>query len=161
MESYNKGKHSVYRIQYHLIMVTKYRRPVLTEEVAECLKQECKRLVEEHLDGKILEMETDIDHIHLLLDMDVRHSPEEIVNVLKGTSSRTIHKKRFPAVEELLPGRQLWSRSYFIATAGGVTIDVLKRYVQNQPNQKIGRGRPKTALASLYPPSSGGEYKAD
>ena len=110
--------------------------------------------MEEHLDGKILEMETDVDHIRLLLDMDVRHSPEEIVNVLKGTSSRTIRKKHFPAVEELLPGRHLWSRSYFIATAGGVTIDVLKRYVQNQPNQKRGRGRPKMDLAAF--PEDGG-----
>ena len=82
------------------------------------------------------------------------------MNVLKGITSRKVRQRHFPIVEEMLGGKHFWSRSYILATAGGVTIDVLKQYVQNQPVGKRKRGRPLTQPAALYPPPEDGGLAA-
>ena len=82
--------HAVFELKYHIILVTKYRRPVLTDEIAERLKKETERLITESFNGQVIEMETDMDHIHILAEISPRYSIAEVVNVLKGVTSRIL-----------------------------------------------------------------------
>lgn len=127
-----KKGHAVYSLTYHIVFVTKYRRRVLTGEVAERLKAECRRLIE-GMGGEVIEMETDADHIHILADLSPRRSVTDQVNVLKGVTARMIRRDLWDEVSSQLWGSSLWSESYYIATAGGVTVERLKKYVEFQP----------------------------
>lgn len=153
-----KKRHAVYSLTYHIIFVTKYRRPVLTGKVAETLKSECRRLIEE-MDGEILEMETDKDHIHILADLCPTRSVTEQINVLKGVTSRTLRRDYGDLLKQQLWKDSLWSPSYYVATAGGVTIETLKKYVESQETEehfrkygKRKRGRPCGSKANSSTP---------
>ena len=142
MKDYHTSSHAVFLLQYHLVLVTKYRKKVLAGEVAEDLKSICQRLITENFEGRIVEMETDKDHIHILFDIGPKYSVTEVVNSLKGVSSRLLRRDHKEELQKLLYGSSLWSESYFVSTTGGVTIEILKKYVESQPTKKRGRGRP-------------------
>lgn len=142
MKEYHSSSHAVFSLQYHLVLVTKYRKKVLVGKVSEDLMSICRRLITDNFEGKIIEMETDEDHIHILMDMGPKYSIKEIVNSLKGVSSRLLRRDHKEELGKELYGTSLWSESYFIATTGGTTIETLKNYVRSQPDKKRGRGRP-------------------
>lgn len=138
-----KFAHSVYDLSYHIILVTKYRRKVLTGRIADRLKAECARLMEE-MGGSVREAETDEDHIHLLLEIPPSKSVSEVVNVMKGVTARLIRRDYSEEVKKLLWGGSLWSASYYAATAGGVTVDKFREYVLSQPTEEHKRKYEKT-----------------
>ena len=139
----DKGRHSVYSLYYHLIMCVKYRRKVLHGETANSLKQILKTLSDK-IGITIIEMETGIDHVHILFKSSTTHQPSKVINSLKSVSARRLFAKH-PEIKRLLgkfdtatPAawkRRFWSNSYFLATTGQVTIDTLKKYVQSQPEK--------------------------
>lgn len=135
MTEYTHGAHAVYALEYHIVLVVKYRKPCLTGEIAEQCKRECIRILE-HYEGKVLQIETDKDHIHIVVSLGTKYSIKEIVNVLKGVSARMLRRDHGDEIRQYLWNDSFWSDSYFIATSGGVTLDVLKKYVEEQ-------GRPK------------------
>ena len=97
-------------MKYHIILVTKYRRPVLQyPEVAERLKEECRRIVDRY-DGEIIETETDTDHIHLLLAFGPDISIRKFVNTLKATTSYWIRKDYNHLISKYLWGNALWNK---------------------------------------------------
>jgi putative transposase len=71
------------------------------------------------------------DHVHLLVSCDPQYGIHRLVKQIKGRSSRYI-RQEFPAVRSRIP--TLWTNSYFVATVGGATLDIVKQYVANQPN---------------------------
>ena len=121
-----KGSHSVYSLQYHLILVVKYRKRVLHNEVSSRLKEVICSLLK-----NIIELETDMDHIHILFSIPPTIQLSKLINLLKSTTSRIL-RKEFPHLEKYLWGPAFWSPSYFLATSGEVTLDILKKYVENQ-----------------------------
>lgn len=131
---YDTNNHSVFLLQYHLIFVVKYRRPVITDQI-------CKRLREifEYIGGKnqykikIIEFNHGIDHLHILFKAEPKSEISKFINTYKSSSSRLI-KKEFPDIQQKLWRDAFWSRSFFLATTGGVTLDVLKQYVESQSN---------------------------
>ena len=135
MTEYTHAAHAVYALEYHIVLVVKDRKPCLTGEVAEACKRECARILE-HYEGKVLQMEIDVDHIHLLVSLGTKYSVKEIVNVLKGVSARMLRRDYGETIRQYLPEDSFWSDSYLIATSGGVTLETLKKYVEKQ-------GRPK------------------
>ena len=143
-----RSSHSVTQLTYHIVLVTKYRRPVLTGPVEETVRNECRRILE-HFDCRVLEIETDVDHIHILTEMGPKYSLSEVMNVLKGVSARIARRDHGDRIGEILEGEKFWSPRYFAATTGGVTIVTLKQYVASQ---KEPRQRRKKALSS--PPKS-------
>ena len=82
-------------------------------------------------DAHIVEVETMPDHVHLLVSVDPQYGIHRLVKQIKGRSSRLL-RAEFPHLKSRLP--TLWTNSYFVATVGGATLEVVKRYVENQRN---------------------------
>ncbi|WP_046133238.1 IS200/IS605 family transposase [Bacillus thermotolerans] len=135
-----KGRGYVYAIQYHLVWCVKYRKPLLYGEVERRLKEMLKEQSEVHK-FEIVEMETDKDHIHLLIDCSPQHYLPNIMKALKGNTARFLFKE-FPELKKELWGGHLWNPSYFVCTVSDRTEEQIKAYIQNQPTKKRKRGRP-------------------
>lgn len=120
----------IYRCAYHVVWCPKYRRPVITNDVADRLKQIIREVAAER-ECKIIELETMPDHVHLLVDCDPQYGIHRLVKQIKGRSSRVL-RQEFPSLKSRLP--TLWTNSYFVATVGGATLEVVKQYVENQRN---------------------------
>ncbi|SFV54321.1 Mobile element protein [hydrothermal vent metagenome] len=80
---------------------------------------------------KIIEFNSDIDHLHILFKAESKSEIKKFLNAYKSASSRLI-KKEFPEIKSKLWQDAFWSRSFFLATTGGVSLDILKEYVENQ-----------------------------
>jgi putative transposase len=99
-------------------------------DVAARLKQIIREVCAER-DAPIVELETLPDHVHLLVTCDPQFGIHRLVKQIKGRSSRLL-RQEFPSIKSRLP--TLWTNSYFVATVGGATLEVVKRYVENQRN---------------------------
>ncbi|WP_229731544.1 IS200/IS605 family transposase, partial [Bacillus thermotolerans] len=106
MMKIRKGRGYVYAIQYHLVWCVKYRKPLLYGEVERRLKEMLKEQSEVHK-FEIVEMETDKDHIHLLIDCSPQHYLPNIMKALKGNTARFLFKE-FPELKKELWGGHLW-----------------------------------------------------
>lgn len=130
LSNYDRRRHSVAKLCVHLVFTTKYRRKVMTPEILDEMKTTLKETAVK-LGCTPLEINGEADHVHLLLRFPADSSVSSIVNSLKTVSSRMIRKNH----PDILHGGRtglFWSRSYFAATAGGVTLEVLKTYVEKQ-----------------------------
>ena len=129
---YDTNNHSVYLLQYHLILVVKYRRKVITDNICKRLKEIFEYIaVKNQYKLKVIEFNHDTDHLHILFKAEPKSELSKFINAYKSASSRLI-KKEFPEVKEKLWKDAFWSRSFFLATTGGVTLEVLKQYVEDQ-----------------------------
>ena len=126
----DKGSHAVYSIQFHYVCCVKYRKKVLTEAVSDRLKS-INHDIAENFGVKIIEQETSKDHIHILFASRPQTQVSKFINSMKSVSARRI-RNEFPEIRDQLWEDAFWSRSYFIASTGQVTLDTLKEYVQNQ-----------------------------
>lgn len=127
----NKGSHSVYSIHLHLVLVTKYRRKVITlpmiERMAEILQNICKKKK-----SLMLQFDGESDHVHLLIDLHPDNNISQLVASLKSASSRVIRKEFKPEIDRVYSQPVFWSGSYYIASCGGVTIERLRKYIEEQ-----------------------------
>ena len=125
----DKGCHSVYSLQFHLVLVVKYRKKVLVGKLADRLKEIVVE-VAEHFGIEVPERETNKDYILFSARPTIMLS--RFVNSLKSVTSRKL-RREFPEVmKRELWGGKFWSPSYFIATTGQVKLEDVKRYVQSQ-----------------------------
>jgi putative transposase len=131
--SIDKGCHSVYSLKFHLVFCVKYRRRVLVGKVSERLKQLTFEIAK-NLGITIIEQQTDEDHIHILFSSKPAITLSNAINSLKSVTSRKL-KMEFPELNRHLWTNKFWSPSYFLATAGDVSLDDLKKYVENQGNK--------------------------
>lgn len=120
----------VYSCQYHVIWTTKYRRAVLTEEIQNRLKYLIQEKEGEYL-YSILEMDIMSDHVHLLIDINPQLGIYRIVGKIKSYTTNVL-RKEFKELRTKLP--TLWTRSKFISTVGSVSLEVVKKYIENQKN---------------------------
>lgn len=130
MSEIKYGRGYVYSIQYHIVWCVKYRHKVLLNDVDKRLKEVLKQIA---LDNQfeIAEMESDNDHIHLLVECSPQQSIPSMIKALKGVSARLLFKE-FPQLKENLWGGNLWNPSYFIATVSENTETQIRHYIQNQ-----------------------------
>ncbi len=126
----DKGSHSIYNLQFHYVACVKYRRKVFVGDIVVRLK-EINNSVAKDFGITIIEQETDQDHVHILFSSKPTIQVSKFVNSLKSVSARMLFRE-FPEIKQKLWGGSFWSPSYFLATTGQVTLDVLKRYVENQ-----------------------------
>lgn len=127
----DRSGHSVYSLQYHLVIVVKYRRKALYSDVIRERLKEIIASLADGLDIGIIAQEPGDDHHHMLFKATPQANLSSIVNVIKGTSSRYL-RQEFPETKDLLWGGSFWSASYFIASTGQVSLDMLKAYVESQ-----------------------------
>jgi putative transposase len=125
-----KSAHSSYALHYHLIFCVAYRRKVLTEQIAERLKDIVDELMP-RFGAEVVAQETDLDHIHILFSAKPSTELTKLINSLKGVTARRI-RQEFPEVRKALWEDKFWSSSYCLISTGQVSIDVLKRYVDSQ-----------------------------
>ena len=123
-----KTRYAIYSIAYHLVWLPKYRRKIFTPEVETATKELIDEACVRH-GLTLLEVETDIDHVHVFVSAPPRFSPAAIANLLKGHSSRYL-RERFPHLQELCGKEQLWTQTYFVGTAGNVNAETIKQYVR-------------------------------
>lgn len=124
------NNHSVFALHYHLVMVVKYRRRVLNDAISDRLRK-----IFENVAGNyhitIEEWNHDVDHVHVLFQAHPKSELSKFINAYKSASSRLI-KKDFPEIREKLWKEMFWSRSFCLLTTGGVAIDVIRQYIENQ-----------------------------
>jgi putative transposase len=118
----------VYICRYHIIFCPKYRRKVLFPPIDTRLKTILAEQIE-RWGQELIELEVMPDHVHLLVGCDPQFGIHRLIKLLKGFSSHAL-RQEFPILKRKLPS--LWTNSYFVSTTGGVTLDTLKRYVENQ-----------------------------
>ena len=128
--NYRKGSHTVYDIKYHIVWITKYRKPVLRGEVAKHLR-ELVRQICATLDVEIVSGHVAVDHVHLLVSVPPQVAVSQLVQRLKGRTSRLM-LGAFTELSRQFWGRHLWARGYFVASSGNVTDEVIKQYIEAQ-----------------------------
>ena len=132
---YRTTETTVYCCRYHIIFCPKYRRKVLREPIAERFKDIVLSMQEEQ-NFYVIEMEVMPDHVHLLLDIDPTIGVNIVVSRIKGKTAHILNRE-FPELRRKLP--TLWTRSKFIATVGSVSLDVLKKYIEDQKTNESRR----------------------
>lgn len=124
------NNHSVFLLYYHLVMVVKYRRQVLTDEVSERAKEIFENIASSyHI--TLEEWNSDEDHVHVLFRAHPKSEISKFINAYKSASSRLL-KKEFPKIREKLWKEYFWSRSFCLLTTGGATIEVIRQYIETQ-----------------------------
>ena len=134
MAEYRKGSHTVYDIKYHFVWITKYRYQVLKGDVAlrlrELLRQGCEA---NHI--RILKGSVGTDHVHMLLSCPTTLSPSQIMQYLKGRSSRILQDE-YPTLKKRYWGQHMWGRGYFCGTVGEVDQKTIEEYIKNQGREE-------------------------
>ncbi|PUE44344.1 IS200/IS605 family transposase [Limnohabitans sp. 2KL-51] len=123
--------HCTFSLQYHLVLVTKYRKKCLTNEMLIDLKAICKKQLELK-EGALLEFNAEEDHIHLLFELPPKTSISTLINILKTSSARLLRKNHHEHLQKFFLKPILWSRSYFVVSCGGAPLAVIKKYIQQQ-----------------------------
>ncbi len=118
----------VYNCYYHIVWVPKYRRKVLVAPYDARLKELIFEIVQKWRQ-EVIELEVMPDHVHLLVTCDPQFGIHRLVRFVKGASSHAM-RQEFPELKKKLPS--LWNNSYYVGTTGGVTLEVIKRYVESQ-----------------------------
>ena len=130
-EKYYSTEHLVYRCSYHVVFCPKYRHKILTGEVSKRLKEVCIEVSKEY-DFLIEDIETDKDHIHMIITCNPRFGICKCVSLIKQITAYKLFKE-FPQIKKTkLWGGRFWSRSSFIGTVGSVSLEVVKKYIENQ-----------------------------
>ncbi len=123
--------HCVFNLQYHLVLVTKYRRKVINQPILDKLEEHFKYLFE-RWECELLEFNGELDHVHLLISLNPKIDPSKLVNNLKTVTSRIIRRDFLDHVEKFYRKPVFWSRSYCLITCGGAPLSVLKQYIESQ-----------------------------
>lgn len=126
--------HSSCNIQIHLVFVTKYRHPVLDEQMESDIIQMCRSICEKNR-SYLIEAKADLemkDHIHLLVDLAPDVSISKLANTMKTVTSREIRKRYSEKLKPYYWKPVFWKRGYCAVSGGGATIDVIKSYIQSQ-----------------------------
>ena len=126
-----KGRGYVYAIQYHVVWCVKYRRKIITPQIENSLFVILTKLAADS-GFTIAEFNTDLDHVHLLLECSPQHYIPNIIKGLKGVSARLLMKKYGDNLRKKLWGGHLWNPSYFVATVSEQTEEQIRLYIQSQ-----------------------------
>ena len=130
MRDLDNNNHSVFLMYYHLILVIKYRRKVINDDISNRLK-EIFEYIQPNYNITLQEWNHDKDHVHILFKAQPNTEISKFINAYKSASSRLI-KKKFPQIRKQLWKEHFWSRSYCLLTSGGAPIEVIKKYIENQ-----------------------------
>ena len=124
------NSHSVFMLWYHLILVTKYRREVFTDDISNRAKEIFENIATNyHI--TLIEWNHDSDHVHILFRSHPKTELSKFINAYKSASSRLI-KQEFESARNKLWKSYFWSQSFCLLTSGGAPIDVIKQYIESQ-----------------------------
>ena len=124
------NNHSVFSLNYHLIMCIKHRKEVINQEISLRLK-EMFEYISPKYNIVLEEWNHDKDHVHILFRAEPNTEISKFINAYKSASSRLI-KKEYPKIKEHLWKETFWSQSFCLISTGGTTVDIIKEYIQTQ-----------------------------
>ena len=128
MNTYNNTRHAKFLLNYHFVWTPKYRKNILNnDEIKKIILETIDELAIEHK-FEVLAVEIMSDHVHLFLSALPKYSPSQLMNIIKGTTGRRI-SKNFPVLN--IKG-SIWTRAYFVSTAGNVSSKTINEYIKNQ-----------------------------
>lgn len=127
-----KNRHSCYLLQYHFVVVTKYRHKVIKNDLKERLLGLSKSIFEESWNCEIIEMNTDQDHIHILFEAPPQVQLSKLVNSYKSLTARTLRKEFAEYLTPYYWKPVFWSSSYFICTVSEHTTSCVTEYIKTQ-----------------------------
>jgi putative transposase len=125
------GGHSMHALAWHIVWCVKYRRQILTVEIGDRVKEIVSQIAVEQ-GCEIISIETDVDHVHLLVRVKPTHTLSRLVQLFKGRSAYILFREYPEIREHRLWGGHWWSPSYYAATVGGAPLETIKRYVESQ-----------------------------
>lgn len=125
------GRGYVYSIQYHIVWCVKYRHKILSNKIESRLKEILDKIANDN-GYKIITINGDLDHIHLLIECTPQHYIPDIIKALKGVSARLLMKEYGDELKKKLWGGHLWNPSYFIVTVSENTEEQIKNYIKSQ-----------------------------
>lgn len=126
----DNNNHSVFLMNYHLVLVIKYRRKAFDDARSERAK-EIFEYIAPNYNITLMEWNHDEDHVHILFKAHPNSELSKFINTYKSASSRLL-KKEYPEVRKKLWKEYFWSRSYCLLTTGGAPIEVIKKYIESQ-----------------------------
>ena len=135
MSKHIHKSHNVSLLRYHIVCPAKYRRVVFTEEVDQILRTACSEIAKRY-EIIFLEIGTDKDHVHFLVQAVPIYSPTKVVRVIKSKTAREVFRQ-MPSVKKQLWGGQFWSDGYYISTVGRHgSEEEIRRYVARQRREE-------------------------
>jgi len=118
---------------YHLVLVVKYRRKVINNEISDRLHEMFDAIAPNY--GIVCEeWNHDVDHVHIMFTAQPKTELSKFINAYKSASSRRI-KKEFPIIRQKLWKEYFWNQSFCLLTTGGVPINVIRKYIEDQGNK--------------------------
>ena len=130
--------HCVYQCDYHLVIVTKYRRRVFNEGIFAYLKLKLAEIREHYPIIKIKQVNHDKDHLHLLISVPPTMSVGKVVGLIKQNTARYL-KQKFPYLKQVYWGTEaIWSEGYFVSTVG-INEKIIKQYIEDQGKKDSGQ----------------------
>ncbi len=135
--NYHHGFRSIYKLTAHLVLVTKYRRKAINQEILVRLQEILAETLNKW-ECSLVEFNGESDHVHLLIDYKPDIALSKLIANLKTVSSRLI-RKEFPdlSAKYFYNKPHFWTGAYFVASCGGVTVEQLKKYVENQKQPEM------------------------
>ncbi len=134
MSEYKTSAHAKYSLHIHVVWVTKYRKQVLSGDIAKRTRELIREICRTN-DVEIIKGHVSKDHVHLLVSMPPFLSVSKLMGYIKGKSSRKIQQE-FSEIRRKFWGQHLWARGYFAASSGNVTDEVIKAYIEQQDLEK-------------------------
>ena len=131
MKKYWHGAHTTHRNMYHIVWLPKYRKKILEGKVKERLEELLRECAEVN-SWEIQELNIQLDHVHLLIQLPPSISVSKAVQFLKGLSSRTIRSELSQEIKNMLWGKDLWADGYFSETVGSCSEETIRNYIKNQ-----------------------------
>ncbi len=126
----DNNNHSVFKLYYHLVLVVKYRRKVFDDEISDFTKERFIDVSDKY-NITLEEFNHDQDHIHVLFRAHPNTELSKFINAYKSSTSRRI-KKKYPRIKAKLWESSFWTKSYCLITTGGISTEVIKRYIESQ-----------------------------
>jgi len=134
----HKSAHTVYKTQYHIVFVTRYRRKILVPGVATYLKIKLQEIRKHHPDWEYIEIGTDGDHVHLHMVIPPKYAVSKVVNILKSNTATRL-KEKFEFLEKVYwDGGGIWSTGFFVSTVG-IDEEIIRNYVAMQGKEDSGQ----------------------
>ena len=152
MKQYRLGAHTKFDLQVHVVWVPKYRKKVLTGEVAIRVRDLIRQIAAEH-EIRIVSGKVASDHIHILVSYRPHQDVSMVVQWLKGISSRILLQE-FAHLRKVFWGRHLWARGYLAVSTGNITDEMVKSYIAEQEGEPVHDDSRFTIDPSSKPPPS-------
>ena len=135
---YRKSAHAIYKTEYHLVWIPRYRRKVFVDGIKEYVEETIKHIPDIDPDIEAIRLNVQVDHVHAVIVIPPRISVADAIKFIKSQSSKQIRAK-FPFFKKVYRGQAgIWSRGYCVSTVGIKEEEIL-RYVEYQAKEDSGQ----------------------